>query len=102
LAWSELEVERDLERIITSENDAAAVAEELGSLRERKRQAEQELAERAVSLANEEARIAPLEQRRNELVEDVSRSGLLTGGTPRDPAWDRPQVTERELLSEAR
>jgi chromosome partition protein MukB len=35
-------------------------------------------------------------------VEDVSRSGLLTGGAPRDPAWERPEVSERELLSEAR
>ncbi|HWP06346.1 MAG TPA: SbcC/MukB-like Walker B domain-containing protein, partial [Polyangiaceae bacterium] len=102
LAWSELEVERDLERVLAIENDAATVAEELGTLRERKRQAEQALAERSESLANEEARIAPLEQRRNELVLDVSRSGLLASGARRDPAWDRTDVTERELLSEAR
>ena len=102
LAWSELEVERELERIIAIENDAAAVAEELGTLRERKRQAEAALAERVAALADEDARIAPLEERRNELVADVTRSGLLTGGMPRDPAWDRPDVTERELMSEAR
>jgi chromosome partition protein MukB len=102
LAWSELEVERDLERVLAIENDAAAVAEELGSLRERKRQAELALAERSASLADEDARIEPLERRRDELVSDVSRSGLLTGGIPRDTAWDRPNATERELLSEAR
>jgi len=102
LAWSELEVERDLERILLIENDAAAVAEELGSLRERKRQAEQTLAERSLSLASEDARIAPLELRRNELVEDVTRAGLQSGGTRRDPVWDRPDTTERELMSEAR
>jgi len=102
LAWSELEVERELERVLAAENDAATVAEELGSLRERQRQAELALGERVAALANEDARISPLEQRRNELVLDVSRAGLLASATPRDPAWDRPDTTERELMSEAR
>jgi chromosome partition protein MukB len=102
LAESEAEVERATERSLAVDSETASVVELIGSLRERKRQAETALAERSAALAKEDAAIAPLEERRRELLDDIDAAGLLA------PA-DAPAVTagatgssERELLAEAR
>ncbi len=101
LAAAAVDVEREAERAESSEADASRIAEELGSLRERKRQAESALAERTRAREAEEAAIEPLERRRRQLLSEVEGTGLLRN---LDPSFliRRGEPSGRELRSEAR
>ena len=96
------EVQREIERVAAVEGDAGRISEELGSLRERKRQAELHLAERSRALAHEEAAIQPLEQRRRELFDEIGKAGLLSHASEAEAALRPTLATGRELRSEAR
>jgi chromosome partition protein MukB len=102
LAEGEAELARETELALGAEQEAAPLAEHLGSLRERKRQAELTLAERQSALGSEEAAIAPLTERRAALLGEVRASGLLVEDLEREPAFSRLDVTQGELLAEAR
>lgn len=96
------EVQREVERVAAVEGDATRISEELGSLRERKRQAELLLAERMTALAKEEAAILPLEERRRELFDEIGTAGLLTHESETEGALRPTRASGRELRSEAR
>jgi chromosome partition protein MukB len=101
VALSELEVERRAEAALGCERDTAALGELIGSLRERKRQAETALTQQSAALAAEAAAIVPLERRQKDVFADVHASGLFApdegvGGTSALGA------SERELVAEAR
>jgi len=100
LAESERDLERDAEQLAEAERAVAVVAELIGTLRERKRQAETMVGEAIHSLAREEAAVAPLEQRRAALLEDVRASGLFAEAEPTPPGAG--PLSERELFAEAR
>jgi chromosome partition protein MukB len=100
LAESERDLEREAERIAETERAVAAVAELIGTLRERKRQAETMVGEAVHTLAREEAAVAPLEARRSALLDDVRASGLLAEVDAAPPGAG--PLSERELFAEAR
>ncbi|HEY3498596.1 MAG TPA: SbcC/MukB-like Walker B domain-containing protein, partial [Polyangiaceae bacterium] len=102
LAASERELARETELVAAAERDAAPLAEQLGSLRERRRQAELSLEESRRKLAEAEDAIAPLEARRGELIREVRSAGLLPESLAPNGAFGRLDVSERELLGEAR
>jgi chromosome partition protein MukB len=102
LAQGEAELARETELALAADREAAPLAEELGTLRERKRQAELALGERRAALAAAEAAIVPLEQRQTGLLAAVRSAGLLVDDLAREPTFARPDVTEGELLAEAR
>nr|MDQ2647555.1 chromosome partition protein MukB [Myxococcota bacterium] len=94
------DVEREAERVESSDAEASRIAEELGSLRERKRQAESTLSERTRAREVEESAIEPLERRRRQLLSEVEGAGLLRN---LDPSFltRRGEASGRELRSEA-
>jgi chromosome partition protein MukB len=96
------DVQREVERVAAVEGDAARISEELGSLRERKRQAELWLAERSTALAKEESALLPLEQRRRELFDSIAKAGLLGNAAEAEAAQRTTHASGRELRSEAR
>jgi chromosome partition protein MukB len=102
VAGGEAELARETEFMLASEREAAPLAEELGTLRERKRQAELMLGERRAALVAAEAAIVPLELRQTGLLAAVRSAGLLVDELAREPTFARPDVTEGELLAEAR
>jgi chromosome partition protein MukB len=102
VAESEEELQRETERALAFERESAAISEALGSLRERKRQSELALAERTLALGREDAAMAPLEGRRQRLLEEVRASGLLGGAPTAETLSGSAGMTERELFSEAR
>ena len=105
VARASADVQNQAARVLDSEADASGISEELGSLRERKRQAELALGELSKALENEEAAIAPLERRRRELLEDLEGSELLRNSSLATLTGRRPSsehLSGRELRSEAR
>lgn len=102
LGGVDADVQREIERVAVVEADAARMSQELGSLRERKRQAELALAERSTARANEEAAIQPLEQRRRELFDEIGKAGLLNRAGEAEAALRPSHASGRELRSEAR
>jgi chromosome partition protein MukB len=101
LARAVADVDSETERVESSDAEANRIAEELGSLRERKRQAESIVLERARARETEEAAIEPLERRREQLLAEVEGAGLLRS---LDPGFTtrRGEASGRELRSEAR
>jgi len=99
LADAEHELAEATARSAGAERAITAVSELLGTLRERARQAEASVAERASALALEEDAIAPLEERRAALLADVRAAGLLAG---LDASALGAVRSERELFAEAR
>ncbi len=100
LARSDDEASRESEHLLAVERETATVVELIGSLRERRRQAETALAERAATLAKEDLAIVPLERRRRELFDEIHAAGLLAASDAGEPS--PADVSERELLSDAR
>jgi len=95
------DVESEAERSEKSEDESSRIAEELGSLRERKRQAEAALLERTRARETEEAAIEPLERRREQLLGELGGAGLFPD-VEADFVARSGEATGRELRSEAR
>jgi chromosome partition protein MukB len=102
LALSEHDVERETEQAVGVERETASIAELIGTLRERGRQAEAALAECVKSVADEDAAIAPLELRQQRLLDEVRAAGLLVNAETAGAVAGSAEVSGRELLADAR
>ena len=89
------------ERALEGEAEASRISEELGSLRERRRQAELVLEQRSKTLAQEAAAVAPLEQRRRELLQELE-SSEISRNAQTERSSQRADSSGRELRAEAR
>jgi chromosome partition protein MukB len=88
-------------RVLEDEAHAGRISQELGSLRERRRQAELVLEERSQNLEREAAAIAPLERRRRELLQDID-SSEISRSAEAERSLRRGESSGRELRAEAR
>jgi chromosome partition protein MukB len=102
LAHAEEELARGTELVLAVEREAAPLAAELGSLRERRRQAELALEARQIALAQAERAVAPLASRRAALAAEVGAAGLLPETSAAEFGLAHASASEREFLSEAR